>query len=429
MKRAIVVGSGAGAATAAKELQGRFAVTVLEAGREFQRLTLSLATLEKVKRTGLLFDEVVIRFVFPQMRVRKSTEGMLLVNGVGLGGSTTVCTGNGLRMDQDLRALGIDLDAEFDEVYREIPISTAHQQGWRETTRRLFDICADLDLEPRPAPKMGDYERCVHCGRCVFGCPQGVKWDSRKFLQAAIDRGACVETGCRVEKVEIEDGKAIGVQAKRGMRRRFYPADLVVLGAGGFETPIILQNSGIPCEPHLFVDPVLWVAGRAENAEQCYEVEMPFIIQREGFILSPYFDHLSFFFNRAAKYPARDTVGMMIKLADMNQGSVSAKGIQKPLSAQDESRLHDGVALCQEVLERFGVDGESIFLGTINGGHPGGALPLTEREADSFHDDRLPANLYVADATLIPRALGNPPILTIVAIAKRVSQRCIETAA
>src|SRR5690349_842190 len=103
MKKAIVVGSGAGAATAAKELQGAFDVTVLEAGREFQRLTLSLPTLEKCKRTGILFDERMIQFVFPHMQVRKTTDDMVLVNGLGLGGTTTICTGNGLRMDQDLQ--------------------------------------------------------------------------------------------------------------------------------------------------------------------------------------------------------------------------------------------------------------------------------------------------------------------------------------
>ena len=37
MKRALVIGSGAGGATAARELQGAFDVTVLEAGEEFRR--------------------------------------------------------------------------------------------------------------------------------------------------------------------------------------------------------------------------------------------------------------------------------------------------------------------------------------------------------------------------------------------------------
>jgi choline dehydrogenase-like flavoprotein len=39
MKHAIVIGSGAGGATVAKELQGKFDVTVLESGKEFQPLS------------------------------------------------------------------------------------------------------------------------------------------------------------------------------------------------------------------------------------------------------------------------------------------------------------------------------------------------------------------------------------------------------
>jgi choline dehydrogenase-like flavoprotein len=66
-----------------------------------------------------------------------------------------------------------------------------------------------------------------------------------------------------------------------------------------------------------------------------------------------------------------------------------------------------------------------MFLGTMNAGHPGGMLPLTAKESVSLHSDRLPENLYVADATLFPNSLGNPPILTIVALAKRISQLCI----
>jgi choline dehydrogenase-like flavoprotein len=65
---------------------------------------------------------------------------------------------------------------------------------------------------------------------------------------------------------------------------------------------------------------------------------------------------------------------------------------------------------------------EDIFMGTVNAGHPGGMLPLTAQLADSFHDPRLPENLYVADATLFPGSLGNPPIMTVMAMAKRVAK-------
>jgi choline dehydrogenase-like flavoprotein len=45
---------------------------------------------------------------------------------------------------------------------------------------------------------------------------------------------------------------------------------------------------------------------------------------------------------------------------------------------------------------------------------------------EAFHADRLPANLYVADASLLPRSLGKPPILTIMALAQRVAAVCRE---
>ena len=61
-------------------------------------------------------------------------------------------------------------------------MSTAHQKRWRKHTRRMFEICQDMGLEPVPMPKMGDFERCKSCGRCILGCPEGVKWDSRQFL-------------------------------------------------------------------------------------------------------------------------------------------------------------------------------------------------------------------------------------------------------
>ncbi|MEN6348701.1 MAG: GMC family oxidoreductase N-terminal domain-containing protein [Syntrophomonas sp.] len=427
MKKAVVVGSGAGGATVAKELQGKFAVTVLEAGKAFQPFSWNLSTLGKLKKTGLFLDEQMIQLLFPTMKIRKTSDKMILVNGVGVGGTTTISAGNALRVDDDLRRLGIDLDAQFEEIYREIPITTHHQRLWNKTTRRLFEICEQMDLIPKPTPKMGYYERCTRCGKCVLGCGQGVKWDSRQFLDMAVDHGADIKTGCKVESVVIENGKARGVIARQGWKSVFYPADLVVLAAGGFGTPVILNNSGIECENRLFVDPVLCVAAEWRKSHQNTEVSMPFVVQKEHFILSPYFDHLSFFFNKDWRYPANSIVSMMIKLADVNTGSVAPKKIDKPLTDKDKERLNEGVEICSEILSRLGAKRDSLFLGTLNAGHPGGMMPLTEKEADTLHDRRLPANLYIADSTLFPVSLGNPPILTIIALAKKISSLCMQS--
>ena len=113
--------------------------------------------------------------------------------------------------------------------------------------------------------------------------------------------------------------------------------------------------------------------------------------QPEGYILAPYMDHLSFFFNKDWRLPMRDMASIMIKLADEEKGSISGKKIDKQ------------------------------FLGTLNAGYPGGILPFTEAEKDSLYHTVLPDNLYVADATILQKAMGNPLILTIMAVAKKIA--------
>ncbi|HOM42100.1 MAG TPA: GMC family oxidoreductase N-terminal domain-containing protein [Bacillota bacterium] len=422
MKKVIVVGSGAGGAAAASKLQGKFNVTILEAGREFKPFSFSLSALEKLKKTGLFFDEREIQILFPSMKVQKTEDRMVMVSGAGLGGTTTLSAGNALRQDKGLKELGIDLEEEFRELYREIPITDNHQNKWRDTTKRLFEICREMELNPRPIPKLGDYKNCTGCGRCVLGCRYGVKWDSRQMIAAAQDAGAELTTGCKVLKVVVENGYAKGVQTKKG----FYPADIVILAAGGFSTPVILQNSGIECESRLFVDPVLCIAAEHKGSLQNKELSMPFAVQREHYILSPYFDYLSFFFNKGWRYPASDTLSLMIKLADSNTGSIDKNNISKTLTGIDKERLQEGAGICREILDRYGIKKDDIFLGTINAGHPGGMLPLTSQEAETFHNPRLPENLYVADATLFPESLGNPLILTIMAMARKVGKIIVE---
>lgn len=425
MKKAIVVGSGAGGAAAANELQGPFEVTVVEEGHEFKPFTRGLRAAAGWKKTGLFFDEREIGLLFPAMRILKTRE-MVLVRGRGHGGTTTISTGNAVRQDGALRRLGIDLDEEFEAIGREIPVSTDHEKHWRPATRKLFEICRDLGLSPWPTPKMGDYARCRHCGRCVLGCPAGVKWDSRKYLVSAMARGARLMSGARVTRVLIKNGTAQAVEVRLGLRKKTLPADLIILAAGGLGTPPILERSGIPCVPRLFVDPVLCVAAVQEGSDLDREIEMPFVVEKDGFIISPYFDLLSFFYNRRWSYPAGDIVSLMIKLADRPEGSISSRGVQKVLHSEEKARLEEGIALCRDILSGMGIPNERIFLGTINAGHPGGMLPLTEKESQSFHHSALPGNLYVADASLFPQSLGMPPILTIIAMAKRVGRICRE---
>ena len=70
----------------------------------------------------------------------------------------------------------------------------------------------------------------------------------------------------------------------------------------------------------------------------------------------------------------------------------------------------------------MGIPNKEQFLGLLNGGHPGGMLPLTAAEKDTLHNPVLPENLYVADATILPEAPGKPPMLTIMALAAKIAE-------
>ena len=149
---------------------------------------------------------------------------------------------------------------------------------------------------------------------------------------------------------------------------------------------------------------------------------MPFISEHDGYILSPYMDYLSFFFNTNWRWPITDIASVMIKMADESAGSVRKGKIRKELTEKDKEILHDGVRTASRILKNLGAKRKNLFLGTVNEGNPGGMLPLTEKEAQSLHSPLLPKNLYVADATVLPRSMGNPPILTIMALAKKIAK-------
>lgn len=203
-------------------------------------------------------------------------------------------------------------------------------------------------------------------------------------------------------------------------------ADVVVIAAGGLGTPPILTASGIPASPTLFVDPVLCVAARWEGAKLERQLPMPFVSEQPDFILSPYFDWLSFYFNKSWRMPHGDIMSIMIKMADASIGSYDDKHLDKPLVDSDWETIARAVDLSYEVFEAVGVPRQKAFFGTLNAGHPGGCFPLTEAETETLHHDVLPANLYVADASLFPRSMGNPPILTIMALAQRIGRLTAE---
>ena len=146
---------------------------------------------------------------------------------------------------------------------------------------------------PRPAPTA----RSAFAG---FRSPPdvivlAVRWYLRFGLSIAMSKNSLVERGVEVDHVTClsvggefsfrQSGYSEGdhrrtQQRRAGRRRPRHPG----------HPPAV----GIACEPRLFVDPVLCVAARWPDAWQCHELEMPFVVQRDHYILSPYFDLFSY---------------------------------------------------------------------------------------------------------------------------------------
>lgn len=424
--RAIVVGTGAGGATAARELASRgFQVVVLEAGRPFKPFTRKLSWAAPLRRAGVLGGEGTISRLFPAMETRRSSEDLVLVRGMTAGGCTVLSCGNIVRAERGLREIGLDLTPEFVELEKLMGPRPIPRMRWRPLTGRMFDSAEKMGLAPRPTPKAVDVARCASCGLCELGCARGARWDSRRFLEDAVAGGALLRTGTAVTRVLVDKGRAVGVVAgARGERIR---GDLVVLSAGAIGDAQILRASGLPAQDRLWADIVLTVGGVSKGANQLNEPPMVWFAQKEGYIISPYIDVLSHWFHGPWRnVPIEDRVGVMVKLADEENGSVLADGtVRKSVTEKDRARLDDATGIVRGIMESSGVSGP-FTEGMLNGGHFGGTIPLAREDVAGMHPSLLPEGLWAADLSLAPRSQGLPTMLTASALALRVSRRLAE---
>ena len=422
--RAIVVGTGAGGATAARELAAKgFEVIILEAGKEFKPFRRLLSVAGPLRRMGLLGNEKNITRLFPPMDTIRSSDDLVLVRGMATGGSTVLSCGNMVRADHGLKEIGLDLTPEFERIEKDIGVKEFPRERWQPVTEKMFEAAEKLGLEPKATPKAVDSIKCVSCGLCELGCTAGARWDSRRFLNDAVADGAKLYTSSPVKKVIIENNEVKGVIAGS----KSIKADVVVLAAGGVGTAQILKASGLPAKDNLWVDIVLTLGGVLKGANQIKEPPMVWYTKHEDYILSPYLDILSHWFHKPWRNVSiEDRVGVMVKLADIEEGAVFADGkVQKTIKKEDHLRLEGAIGEAKKIMESAGVSGPYIN-GVHNGGHLGGTVPLTKNDVDSMKPSWLPEGLWAADLSLAPRSQGLPTILLASAMALKVAGKISE---
>jgi len=418
----IVVGSGAGGATVAKELTKRKKkVLIIEGGPQTAKMGEALASVKFYDGNRLT------------MRMRHSKEGVGIVRSLIAGGSTIISCGNGVRcLEKELADLGLNLADEFLETERELNVSPISPRLYSNGSKALIEAGRDLGYAIEPMPKFINNSSCRKCGNCIFGCIHGAKWTSLDYLNEAVTNGCIVLYNTRVKNVIVEMGQAKGVRVSGPDGTSDVYGKAVILAAGGVGTPVILQNSGIPeSGNNLFIDPLIVTYGITDDAKlsQIHEPSMTFVDlefhKSKGFLLSTAAKNggIMKFITYGLKglfAPDKKTIAMMTKITDEPVGRVFPDGsISKPLTDQDRSRLKEGSNISKDIMKKAGA--KRFGVSYVMGAHPGGTAAI-----GNIVDKNLQTKiegLFVADASVLPVAPGLPPILTIVAIAKYLGKK------
>jgi len=125
--------------------------------------------------------------------------------------------------------------------------------------------------------------------------------------------------------------------------------------------------------------------------------------------------------SKALTIPLENLIGLMVKIKDERAGCVHTDGtISKPVTQKDRTRLERGVTVAKEILLKAGADEKSFMISIPQGAHPGGTAAIGEIVNNNLETEV--ENLFVCDASVLPVAPGLPPILTIVALAKRLAK-------
>ena len=144
------------------------------------------------------------------------------------------------------------------------------------------------------------------------------------------------------------------------------------------------------------------------------------LIIGKNFVLSPHFSSFTIDNIENKHVENKDILSIMVKTADDAKGYVDDNGdVVKINTIRDIQALAEGVATAGFILEKAGVDPSTIASTLYRGAHPGGTAPIG-KTVDSNQETEIDG-LFVSDASVLPVSPGKPPILTILALSKRLS--------
>jgi choline dehydrogenase-like flavoprotein len=415
----IIVGSGPGGATVAKELSlQKKKVLILEWG-------------DNNPLTGSFWWGAK-SFLWPGRSLLFTQQMLGLVRGIAAGGSTVFYYATCFPVPFDmLKSHGVDITVEVEEARAELPIAPLKDEMMGPMATRIMESAQDLDYQWQKLEKFMHQDRWkpeYHFSH--YGDPHGVKWSARMYIDQALANGAELIDKAKVKRVLIKDNTAIGVEFIKNGKSSSAFAPKIIISAGGIGTPIILRASGIKRAGYdFFFDPLIGVRGIVKDTDvPLNEIPMSAGIhmEDEGYMMTD-MSHPSattaLFAAQVLRFgqmfSRKRTFQIMVKAKDELGGHLTdSGGVRKILNNNEKKKLLRGYDRAKAILQKAGARG--IFKTAYLAAHPGGTVKvgdLLDSDLKTEYD-----NLYVCDCSVIPEAWGLPPTLTIIGLGKRLAK-------
>jgi choline dehydrogenase-like flavoprotein len=420
----IVVGSGPGGATAARDLAraGR-RVLLLERGRDWRAHPLYgtyPGALLYTDRHALLF----------------TNEGLNIVRPLTVGGATTMYAGCAAPPPPWLKQRhGVDIEADAAAIARELHVAPLPPELRGAASTRIAKAALDLGMDWYPQDKfmLPARARSFDCGaRCMLGCRCGAKWTAAEFVDDAVAAGAVLWTRARATRVLVDDNTVRGVSVRRGRRTMDVHAPTVILAAGGLGTPGLLRTAGIEAGHGVAMDTTVMIYGSSPlpgigtDPPMTWSCADPGLDVMYSTLIDPWLMYPIIMGVKGPAWPLTwprwgRTLGVMIKLRDEISGGIDSRGrISKGLTRDDAARLDRAETVARRILRAAGCAEDSLIRTPMRGTHPSATARIGTAVNTSLQTAI--GGLYVCDASVFPEALGRPTVLTIMALARRLAR-------
>ncbi len=423
----IVIGSGPGGATLARELaRAGKRILLLEKGRYHRFVGTYPGALAMLDRGGFF----------------KSREGLTMLKATTVGGATMLYSGSAAMPPHWLKSkYGIDLEKYAERVCAELNVDILPPEYLGEASRLVMAAGNRLGQEWEPMPKFIDQKKIkngrISGANTSLGQNFGERWTARDYVNDAVKAGAelITQADCREIIVHRQTATGVMVSIKNGSPQAFY-ADRIILAAGGIPSPVLLKRAGIQAAGQgCVVDPTVLVYGICPSGGTWRDPLVSVVSWkwydsdgiRLGTLIDPWLmtmiglakSHWRHVF-KIIKY--RKMIGILVKVKDEIGGWVNEKGeVSKSLTSADMHKLEKGIGLAREVLIETGCPERTIVAGEIRGAHPSGTCRIGD-VLDENLETRKIKNLFVCDASVFPEALDRPTVVTIIAFGYRLAE-------